>query len=128
VLCEVNGQPKNRVSINCGTGTSVLIMETPPKQKGSIRQQIFHGLLAGCAMELLIQLYLRFIFRSRHPVEINWLYEAAGGVLLISAVLLLISSLMMIGAKSKLVVWGLIVAVISILATTIFSQLNVVSA
>jgi hypothetical protein len=101
-------------------------MQTP--QKHSIGQQIFYGLFASCSVELLIQLYFWLTFRSRHPMEIDRLYEAAGLVLLGSGVLLFFVSLAMTRSKSKMVVWGLIIALLAILAATIFSPLNVVRA
>ena len=97
-------------------------------QKRSIGQQIFYGLFAACSVELLIQLYFWLTFRSRHPIEIDRLYGAAGLVLLGSGVLLFFVSLAMARSKSKMVVWGLIIALLAILAATIFSPLNVVKA
>lgn len=105
-----------------------MIMQTSQKPKHSIGQQIFYGLFAGCSFELLVQINFWLAFRSRHPIEIDKLYEAAGVVLLVSGVLLFIVLLAMSGSKSKLVVWSLIIALLAILAATIFSPLNVVRA
>jgi hypothetical protein len=100
-------------------------MQTP--QKRSIGQQIVCGLSVGCGGVILVQLYFWLAFHSRRPVEIDRLYEATSEVLLVSGIMLFIASLAMSGSRSKLVAWGLIIAVLAILAA-IISPLNVVRA
>ena len=100
-------------------------MQTP--QKRSFGQQILCGLSAGCLVVILVQLYFWLTFHSRHPREMDKLYEATSEVLIFSGITLFLASLAMSGSRSKLVAWGLLIAVLAILAA-IISPLNVVRA
>jgi hypothetical protein len=100
-------------------------MQTP--QKRSIGQQIVCGLSAGCGVVVLVQLYFWLTFHSRRPVEIDKLYGATVEVLFISGFTLLVASLAISGSRPKLAAWGVIIAVLTIMAA-IISPLNVVRA
>jgi hypothetical protein len=60
-------------------------------------------------------------------MEIDKLYEATSEVLLVNGITLFFASLAMSGSRSKAVAWGLIIAVLAIVAA-IISPLNVVRA
>jgi hypothetical protein len=92
-----------------------------------IGEQIVRGLSFGCGGAILIQLYFWLTFHSRRPVEIDKLYEATVEVLFISGFTLLVASLAISGSRPKLAAWGVIIAVLAILAA-IISPLNVVRA
>jgi hypothetical protein len=103
-------------------------MQTPQKKKKrSIGQQIVRGLSAGCGVVILVQLYFWLTFHSRRIVENDKLYEATSEVLFIGGFILLIASLAMSVSRPKLAAWGVIIAVLAILAA-IISPLNVVRA
>jgi len=97
------------------------------QQKRSIGQQIVCGLSAGCGGLILVQLYFWLTFHSRRPVEIDRLYEATSEALIVCGITLFIASLAISGSRTKLGTWGLIIAVVAILAALI-SPLNVVKA
>ena len=92
-----------------------------------IGEQIVRGLSAGCIVIIFVQLYFWLTFRSRHPVELDKLYGATVETLFISGFILLVASLAMSGSSPRLSAWGVIIAVLAILAGVI-SPLNVVRA
>jgi hypothetical protein len=102
-------------------------MQTTQKRKRSLGEQIVRGLSVGCGFLMLFWLYLWLTFRPRHPVEIDKLYEATGEVLFISGLLLFAASLPIFSSRPKLAAFGVIVAVLTILAA-LFSPVNFVRA
>jgi hypothetical protein len=102
-------------------------MQTTQKPKGSFGEQIVRGLSVGCSFLMLVQFYFWLTIRSRHPIEMDKLYGSTVEVLFISGLLLFIASAAMFGSRPKLAAWGVIVAVLTILAG-IISPLNVVRA
>jgi hypothetical protein len=105
----------------------VLITQTSQKSQHGIGHQIVRGLSVGCGVVILIQFYFWLTFHSRRPIEIDKLYEATNGTLFISGFTLLIASLTMSVSSPRLAAWGVLIAVLTVLAGC-FSPLNVVRA
>ena len=102
-------------------------MQTMQKPKTSIGEQVVRGLSVGCSLLVFIQVYFWLTFHSRRPVEIDKLYAATNEALFISGLTLLIASLAMLGSRPKLAGWGMMIALVAILAGW-FSPLIVVRA
>ena len=104
-----------------------MIIKLPQKPTVSIGQQVVRGLCAGCGVLVLIQLYFLLTFHYRHPVEMDKLYGATNEVLFISGFALLIASLAICISRPMLAAFGVLVALVTILAA-FFTPLNAVRA
>lgn len=86
------------------------------------------GLCYSCVLLLLIQLYFWVTFQTRRGhAAMDQLYFATDEVLFFSGLVLLAGSVLMSFSNRRLAGWGVIIAILSILASLI-SPVNVVRA